>query len=62
MATASSQCCRIAFFVDGLLFLQQGSHRLEGHAEVDVLPVADAALNAAAVIGDRRDSTTGSFP
>ena len=37
--------------VDGLLGLEQGSHRLEGHPKVNILPVADAALAAAAVVG-----------
>lgn len=41
---------RIAILIDGLNFLEQGSNRLEGAAEVDRLAVADAALDAARVI------------
>ena len=40
-----------SLYVHRLLWLQQGGHRLEGHAEVDVLSVGDAALYAAAVVG-----------
>lgn len=42
---------RIAILIDGLNLLEQGGYRLEGASEIDGLTVADAALDAAAVIG-----------
>ena len=40
----------VAVNVYGLLFAEQRSHRLEGHAELDVLSVGDAALYASAMV------------
>ena len=40
----------------GVLFHEYGCHRFEGHAEVDVLSVADAALNTAGMVGVRFDA------
>ena len=40
----------------GVLFHEYGCHRFEGHAEVDVLSVADAALNTAGMVGVRLDA------
>ena len=37
--------------IDRRLFAQEGGYGLEGHAEDDVVAVADAALDAAAVVG-----------
>ena len=42
--------------VDRLLLAQQGGHGFEGYTEVDVLPVAQSALNAAAVVGAGDDA------
>ena len=51
VTSAGCQRGGISLEVDGVLLLQQGGYGLEGHAEVDVLAVADAALDAAAVVG-----------
>lgn len=37
--------------VHRMLFHQEGRYRLEGHAEMDVLTVADAALDASRMVG-----------
>ena len=59
MTTSGSERRGVAFKVDGILFRQDGGNGFEGHTEVDVLAVADAALNAAAVIGGGGDPTLG---
>lgn len=41
----------------GFLFHQDGSDRLESYPEIDVLPVADSALYASAVVGTRSDGS-----
>ena len=41
----------VAVDIDRRLFAQEGGHGLEGDAEDDVVAVADAALDAAAVVG-----------
>ena len=41
----------VSLLVNRLLFLQQGSHRLKRHTETDILSVADASLDASAMIG-----------
>ena len=46
-----------AVHVYGVLLHEYGCHGLEGYAEVDVLSVADAALNAAGVVGMRFDAS-----
>ena len=50
MASFSRQCRGVAFEIDGGLFHQKGGYGLEGHTEVYVLAVTDAALDTAAVI------------
>ena len=40
-------------FIDGGLVLHDGSNRFEGYTEVDVLPVADAALDTTGMVGER---------
>lgn len=47
----------LAVGVHGLLILEYGGYRLEGYAEVYVLPVGDAALYASAAIGERGDAS-----
>ena len=37
--------------IDRRLFAEEGGHGFEGHAEDDVVAVADAPLDAAAVVG-----------
>src|SRR5574344_650627 len=45
----------ITIFVHGGLLSEQSGYRLERHTEVDILSVADAALNASAVVGQCGD-------
>ena len=47
----------ISIFIYCFLFSKNGGHGFEGHTEVDILTVADAALNAAAVVGRRCDTS-----
>ena len=47
----------VAIFVHGGLFLKDGGDGFEGHAEVDVLAIADTALNASTVVGGGGDPT-----
>ena len=51
MAAVSGEGGGAALRVDRLLLTQEGGHGFEHHAEVDVLAVADAALDAATVVG-----------
>ena len=51
MSSASRESGGISFEVDRLLFLQNGSYGFEGHTEINVLTVGDAALDASAVVG-----------
>ena len=46
-----------AVHVYGVLLHEYGCHGVEGYAEVDVLSVADAALNATGVVGMRFDAS-----
>ncbi len=46
MSALAADCDGIAAGVNGGLVLHEGSHWLEGNAEVDVFPVADPSLNA----------------
>ena len=55
MAAAGVDGCGLALQIDRGLLSQEGGHGLEGHTEADVLTVADAALDAAAVVGGGGD-------
>ena len=47
----------ISIDIDRLLFHQEGSYGLEGYTEVDVLSVADTALDTSRVVGTCIDAT-----
>ena len=55
MAAARGKFRRFAGDGNGLLLLGNRRHRLEGDAKDDVLAIGDAALNAAATIGQGLD-------
>ena len=56
MTPFGCQGCGVAVEVDGVLLHQQRGDGFEGHAEIDILTVADATLDAAAVIAYGRDT------
>ena len=57
VAAAGGEGGGLAVDGDGVLLHEQGGHGLEGYAEVDVLSVADAALDASAVVGAGGDAS-----
>ena len=55
MSSTGCQRRRISLHIHRLLRSQECGNRFEGHAEVNILSVGDAALYASAVVGQRRD-------
>ena len=53
VASAGCQRRSVPLHIHSFLWAQERGYRLEGHAEVDILAIRDAALDAAAVVGGR---------
>ena len=51
VTTFSVEGSGISLYSYGVLFLQDGGYRLESHAEIDVLSVAQSYLYSSTVIG-----------
>ena len=56
MASAGLEQGGLAFHGDGFLFHEHRGHRFEGYPEIDVLSVADAALDTSAPVGAGGDA------
>lgn len=55
MATTPHQLGFVAVFIDGVLLLDKGCGRLEGHAKDQLFAVADPALHTARAVGRGAD-------
>ncbi len=53
MAATGTDCRFLSVNIYCLLLAQKRSHRLKGHAEINIFAITDASLNAATVIGER---------
>ena len=58
MPTLASNGYFISIFINTLLILHDGGHWLECNVEINILTIADTALNASRVVSTRPDFST----